>query len=270
MATTIRVMNTRALHNLCLSSKHSRLFGSVFDSVQKSKNHHQAANLRDDELLSKVESAVQQEDYFGVKKLVTLKDLFQARVHLGHNAGLRHESMTPFLFGTRQGVDIIDLEQTLPLLQHALNVCGHIVYRGGMVLFLSRNMQLLPWIEKAAQEIGEYAHCRPWQRGTFTNASNIFGTLPIYPDVCIFLGTHDTVFETHKGVIESSKLLIPSIGIVDTNVDCSLVTYCVPGNDDTPDALHLYLKLFTNVIQRAKAKRAEDGINSKQTSSLVH
>ncbi len=87
-------------------------------------------------------------------------------MHLGHNCGLRHESMTRYIFGERQGTDIIDLDQTLPLLQHALDVCAHVVYRGGMVLFLCRNQQVLPWVERMALEVGEYSHCRPWMRGT--------------------------------------------------------------------------------------------------------
>ncbi|KAK0063778.1 28S ribosomal protein S2 mitochondrial [Biomphalaria pfeifferi] len=207
--------------------------------------------------------ALQHKDYFGLKHLVTLRDLFNARVHYGHNAGLRHESMTPYIYGCRQGIDIIDLEQTLSLLEQALNVCAHIVYRGGMVLFVCRNLQFLPWVEKTVRELGEYAHCRPWKRGIFTNAANIFNTLPIYPELCIFLGTQDTVFETHRAVVESNKLLIPSIGILDTNTDCaSLITYPIPGNDDSPESLALYLHLFKTAILKAKEKRKQDGIVS--------
>ncbi|KAH9499334.1 28S ribosomal protein S2, mitochondrial [Bulinus truncatus] len=215
------------------------------------------------ETQSQFDIALQQEDYFNLKHLVTLKDLFDARVHLGHNAGLRHESMTPYIFGCRQGTDIIDLEQTLPLLQHALNICAHIVYHGGLVLFICRNLQFLPLVEKTAREVGEYAHCRPWKRGIFTNAANIFNTLPIYPELCIFLNTQDTVFETHRGVIEANKLLIPSIGIVDTNTDCaSLITYPIPGNDDSPASLTLYLQLFKTAILAAKDKRKQDDLLS--------
>ncbi|CAL1540397.1 unnamed protein product [Lymnaea stagnalis] len=214
------------------------------------------------ENLSTFEAAIQHEDYFGLKNLVTLQDLFQARVHLGHNVGLRHESMSPYIYGTRQGVDIIDLEQTLPLLHDALNFCAHIVYRGGMILFLCRNMQFLPKVEQTAREVKEYSHCRPWLRGTFTNSANMFNSLPIYPELCIFLNTQDTVFETHRGVVEASKLLVPTIGIVDTNVDCAnLIAYPIPGNDDSPASLQLFLDLFKTAIIRAKEKRKEDGID---------
>ncbi|CAG5129544.1 unnamed protein product [Candidula unifasciata] len=207
-----------------------------------------------------VESTLLHKDYFGVKKLVTLQDLFHARVHLGHNAGLRHVSMTPFIFGERQSADIINLEHTLPLLHHALNVFAHIVYRGGIVLFLSRNMQILPWVERMAKDVGEYSHCRPWKRGTFTDAANVFGTLPIYPDVCVFFNTQDTVFEVHRGIVESAKLLVPTIAIVDTNCDISNVTYPVPGNDDSPASQRLFIDLFRKTTLLAKEKRKEDGL----------
>ncbi|RUS87521.1 hypothetical protein EGW08_004697 [Elysia chlorotica] len=205
-------------------------------------------------------ATLQHEDYFGVKDLANLRDLFNARVHLGHNSGLRHPSMSPYIFGSRQGCDMIDLDQTLPLLCQALNVTGHVVYRGGMLLFLSRQTQVLPWVERLAREVGEYSHCRPWRTGTFTNASSLFGTLPIYPELCIFLGTQDTVFETHRGVIEASKLLIPTVGVVDTNCDAEPITYPVPGNDDSPAALHFYMGLFRSVVLRAKARRKADGV----------
>ena len=61
--------------------------------------------------------------------------------------------------------DIIDLEQTLPLMLQALDVTAHVVYRGGMVLFLSRHLQTLPWVERMARDVGEYSHCRPWSKG---------------------------------------------------------------------------------------------------------
>ncbi|GFO45674.1 30S ribosomal protein s2 [Plakobranchus ocellatus] len=98
------------------------------------------------------------------------------------------------------------------------------------------------------------------QQGTFTNASSLFGTLPIYPELCIFLGTQDTVFETHRGVTEASKLLIPTVGIVDTNCDAEPVTFPVPGNDDSPASMHFYMGLFKTIILRAKEKRKLDGI----------
>lgn len=165
--------------------------------------------------------------------------------------------MQPYVFGTRLGCDIIDLEQTLPLLKDALNFTAHIAYRKGIILFLSRHLQLIPHVEATAKEVQEYAHCREWYRGTFTNANVQFGAITRLPDLCIFLGLHDTVFEQHGAIVETAKMAIPSIGIADTSCDPHYLTHVVPGNDDSPTAIKLYCKLFKEAILRGKAKRKE-------------
>lgn len=71
------------------------------------------------------------------------------------------------------------------------------------------------------------------------------------------------MFEPHRAIVESSKLLIPSIGIVDTNVDNTNLTYHVPGNDDSPASMQLYIKLFKEAVMRGKAKRKEHGLQSQ-------
>lgn len=197
------------------------------------------------------------DDFFGVRNLVTLKELFDARVHMGHKVGTRNATMRPFIFGTRLEVDIIDLEQTLPLLQDALNFAAHIAYNRGVILFVSRHLQTVPLVEKAAIDCGEYAHCRRWIHGTFTNSEKYFGSLTRLPDLCIFLSTHDTVFEQHQAVIETAKCNISSIGILDTSCDARLITYPVPGNDDSPSAIQLYCDLFKKAILMGKEKRKE-------------
>lgn len=111
-------------------------------------------------------------------------------------------------------------------------------------------------IENTAIECGEYCYTRDWYHGTFTDPAR-FGYMTRLPDLTIFLNTLDSVFETHKGVIEANKLLIPSVGIVDTNCFPNYITYPIPGNDDTPEAIALYCKLFKEAILRGKAKRKE-------------
>ena len=195
------------------------------------------------------------EDFFGVRKLVTVKDLFDARAHIGHKSGCRNDLMSPYLFGQRLGVDLFDLDQTLSLLHSALNFTAHIAYRGGIILFISRNRQNIPIVEKTAVDCGEYSHCRRWIDGTFSNAVMQFGPTVRLPNLCIFLNTLDTVFQEHSGVKESAKLLIPSVGIVDSNCDPRLISYPVPANDDTPCALQLYCDLFKKAILLAKEKK---------------
>ena len=196
-------------------------------------------------------------DFFEVKDLVKLQDLFEARVHLGHKEGSRNPFMVPYLFGNRLGTDIIDLEQTLPLFQDALNFTAHIAFRNGVILFISHNLQTLPLVEKLAMECEEYSHCRRWKSGTLTNSIIQFGSIVRLPDLVIFLSTHDNVFEEHQAVVEAAKMNIPTVGIVDSSCDPRLVTYPIPGNDDSPSSIELYCKLFKQAIMAGKNKRKE-------------
>lgn len=196
-------------------------------------------------------------DFFGVRNSFTLEDLFNARVHLGHKQGLRNPHMVPYIFGNRLGVDIIDLEQTVPMLQDALNFLAHIAFRQGVILFLSRHRQMTSLIESTARECGEYAHCRRWRGGTFTNMTVQFGAVTRLPDVCVFVTTHNTIFEQHIAVVEATKMNVPTIGVVDTSCDPRLISYPVPGNDDTPSAIELYCHLFKQSILKGKEKYEE-------------
>lgn len=80
-------------------------------------------------------------DYFKVSELFNIEDLFNARVHLGHTEGSLDEHMKQFVFGSRLGHLIIDLDQTAELLRDALNITAHIAFRGGVILFIGRTPQ---------------------------------------------------------------------------------------------------------------------------------
>lgn len=201
--------------------------------------------------------ALQSEDYFGLNNLVKATALLKNNVHLGHKEGSRHEYMTQYIFGNRLGVDIIDLDLTVAALREALNFTAHIAYRRGVILFVSRHLQTLPWVETAAQQAGEYAHCRQWQTGTFTNATTMYGNITRLPDLVIFMGCLDTVFAQHPGISECAKMNIPTIAIADTNVDPSMISHIVPANDDSPVAIKHYLDLFAEAIRRGKEKERE-------------
>lgn len=77
------------------------------------------------------------------------------------------------------------------------------------------------------------------------------------PDLCIFLNTLNTVLTQHTAVRDAAKMNIPSIGIVDSNCNPDLITYVVPGNDDSPASIDLYCKLFKEAILRGKEKRKQ-------------
>lgn len=170
---------------------------------------------------------------------------------------LARRFMEPYIFGSRLDQDIIDLDQTVEHLQLALNFIGHVAYRGGIILFVGRNRQFCHLIEKTAQACGEYAHTRYFKGGLLTNAPLLLGPGVRLPDLLIFLHTLNNVFESHVAVRDAAKMSIPTVGIVDTNCNPSLLTYPVPGNDDSPSAVHLYCRLFSTVINRAKEKRKQ-------------
>uniref|UniRef100_A0A8B9ICG0 Small ribosomal subunit protein uS2m n=1 Tax=Anser brachyrhynchus TaxID=132585 RepID=A0A8B9ICG0_9AVES len=223
--------------------------------VRKKMNPALAARCRaDDRLLTE---PLSQPDFFNVKELFSLKDLFNARVHLGHKKGCRHRFMEPYIFGCRLDQDIIDLDQTMDHLQLALNFTAHIAYRKGIILFVSRNRQFCHLIESTARECGEYAHTRYWQGGLLTNAPIQFGSGVRLPDLLIFLSSLNNVFEPHVAIRDAAKMNIPTVGVVDTNCNPCLITYPIPGNDDSPTAMELYCKLFKMTIIHAKDYRKQ-------------
>ncbi|XP_048201786.1 28S ribosomal protein S2, mitochondrial [Perognathus longimembris pacificus] len=217
-----------------------------------------ASEPRDGDLQRKLlEEPLLHSDFFRVKELFSVKSLFDARVHLGHKSGCRHRFMEPYIFGSRLDQDIIDLEQTAAHLQAALNFTAHVAYRKGIILFVSRNRQFTHLIESTARGCGEYAHARYFKGGLLTNAPLLFGPAVRLPDLIIFLHTLNNIFEPHAAVRDAAKMNIPTVGVVDTNCNPCLITYPVPGNDDSPPAVHLFCRLFQTAIRRAKDKRGQ-------------
>ncbi|CAH8287403.1 unnamed protein product [Schistosoma mattheei] len=154
--------------------------------------------------------------------------------------------MKPYIYGCRQGVDIIDLQQTCSLMFDALNFAAHIAYRQGIILFMYQNKQMLPLIERTAENVGEYSYCRKWEGGFSQTHRMFFMTLP------------------HSAVRDAAKMLIPTIGVVDTNSDPRLISYPVPGNDDSPTSVRLFCALFAEAITRGKKAAARDRILKEQ------
>lgn len=196
-------------------------------------------------------------EFFGLKNLYTIEDLMEARVHFGHKERMLNEHMRPYIFGKRLGVLIFDLEQTDKLLQHALVVTAEMAYREGIILFIHQSRQNGHLVEAAAKECGEYAYCRRWSSSVFTDSQRTFGTVTRLPDLVVIFSLLEKVNELHRAVTISAKMLIPSVGICDTNADPTLVTYPVPGNDDSPQSIEFYCRLFKTAVMNGKQKRKE-------------
>lgn len=163
--------------------------------------------------------------------------------------------MLPFIYGSRLGHTIFDLDKTAEYLRLALNVAAHVAYRDGIILFVMRSAQHSQLVEQTAKDCGEFAHTRNWRHGIFTNSTKQFGAVTRLPDLCILLSTLNDVLAPHFAVADSAKMNIATIGIVDSNCNPNLITYPVPGNDDSPVAIELYCKLFKTAILKGKEKR---------------
>lgn len=208
-------------------------------------------------------------DYFNVHDLFTVTDLFNARVHYGHKEGTLDDRMKPYIFGKRMGHVIFDLDKTAIHLRKALNFAAHTAYRDGVILFVARHPQCTNLIENTAKECGEFVHARPWRAGLFTNSVMQFQEVTRLPDLCIFLNTLNDVLLPHLGITESAKMLIPTIGVVDSNCNPSLITYAVPGNDDSQASIDLYCRVFKQAILRGKQRAKEDAEKRKTQQKIA-
>lgn len=130
---------------------------------------------------------------------------------------------------------------------------SHIVYRGGNVLFICTKPQFEELTQQLARESGEYFVTRQWRGGTFTNSHMVINTRKL-PDAVVFLHLPSLGRNT-LAVKETAMCNIPSIAIVDSDCNPNLITYPIPGNDDSPSAMNLYANLFQTAILKAKGKR---------------
>lgn len=167
---------------------------------------------------------------------LTLSSLVASGAHLGHAKGLMNPNFLPYAYGTRAGITIIDLDQTIPLLRRAINVVRAVASQGGLILFIGTRPEIRPAAKKAAERIGKqgYYVAEKWIPGTLTNRLTIFGEEALdktrtLPDLVIFLNPIPNI----TAIRECASQNIPTIGIVDSNVDPRIVMYPIPANDES-------------------------------------
>ena len=222
---------------------------------------------------------------------VGIRELLEAGVHFGHQTGRWNPRMRRFIFGERGGIHIIDLQQTERLLAEAQEFAAEVAGRGGTILFVGTKKQARDSIKEAADSAGMPYVDQRWLGGLLTNFQTISkrikrlhdltdwtenGTLELLPTreriaaiaerekLEINLGgvrdlqrVPDAVFVVDLkndaiAVREAERLRIPIIGLVDSNVDPTPVTYAIPGNDDAIRSC----KVVIDAIGQAAAERA--------------
>ena len=228
----------------------------------------------------------------------TMRQLLEAGVHYGHATRRWNPKMAPYIFGARNGIHIIDLEQTVPMLHKALEAIRNTVSKGGRVLFVGTKTQASEKIKESAQKCGQYYINHRWLGGMLTNWKTVNQSIKRMKEMEEALaeshamtkkealklsrehaklelaiggiremgGLPDVLFviDTNKEAIaieEARRLGIPVIGILDSNSTPDGVTYPVPGNDDAIRAIGIYCDLMTAAVL--------DGLQAEMLSSGV-
>ena len=211
----------------------------------------------------------------------TLRQLLEAGVHFGHQTQRWNPRMGEFIFGARNGIHILDLTQTVPMLDLALNTIRDTVAKGGRILFVGTKRQAATPVAEAAEKCAQYYMNHRWLGGTLTNwqtVSQSINRLTMYEEklnvgvdgmtkkerlgmerelsklqaslggIREMGGVPDLLFvvdvkKEALAVAEANKLGIPVIGIVDSNCSPDGIDYVIPGNDDASRAILLYCDL---------------------------
>ncbi|EEW26008.1 30S ribosomal protein S2 [Rhodobacter ferrooxidans] len=213
----------------------------------------------------------------------TMRQLLEAGVHYGHQTARWNPKMGEYIYGDRNGIHILDLTQTVPLLDQALKVVRDTVAKGGRILFVGTKRQAQKPISEAAERCAQFYMNHRWLGGTLTNWKTVSQSINRLKQVDELMahgadgltkkerlniereqtklqaslggiremgGVPDLIFIIDVGkedlaILEAQKLGIPVIAVVDTNCSPKGVDYIIPGNDDAARAIALYCDLIS-------------------------
>lgn len=223
----------------------------------------------------------------------SMRQLLEAGVHFGHQTARWNPKMQNFIYGSRNGIHIMDLTQTVPMLDQALQIVRDTVAKGGRVLFVGTKRQATGPIAEAAEKSAQYYMNHRWLGGTLTNWKTVSQSIKRLKEIDEKLesgaegltkkerlgmerdqgklqaslggiaemgGVPDLLFvidvkKEALAIAEAKKLGIPVVAIVDTNCSPDGVDFVIPGNDDASRAISLYCDLV--------ARAALDGMSAQ-------
>ena len=221
---------------------------------------------------------------------VTIKQLLEAGVHLGHKTFRWNPKMEEFIFGSKNSIHIIDLVQTLEMTNVALLEIHKCITSGGKILFVSTKKQAAGTIATLAKDTSQFYVNHRWLGGMLTNWKTISNSIKRYKKLSKDLQKENTGFTKKENlkmgiqrdklerslggiaemgkipdmifiidtnvedlaVKEASKLNIPIVAVVDTNSDPTRINFPIPGNDDARRAINLYCDLIKQTILDAQ------------------
>jgi len=226
---------------------------------------------------------------------VTIKQLLEAGVHLGHKTFRWNPKMSKFIFDSKNSIHIIDLVQTLEMINIALVEMHKCVSSGGQILFVSTKKQASDTIANLAKDTSQFYVNHRWLGGMLTNWKTISNSIKRYKKLTADLKKENTGFTKKENlkmglqrdklerslggiaemkkipdmifvvdtnveelaVKESIRLNIPIVAIVDTNSDPTGINFPIPGNDDARRAINLYCELVKQTLLDAKKNIAK-------------
>ncbi|AMK78740.1 MULTISPECIES: 30S ribosomal protein S2 [Methylomonas] len=233
---------------------------------------------------------------------VSMRQMLEAGVHFGHQTRYWNPKMASYLFGARNKIHIIDLEQTLPLFNDAMNYLGQMTANKGTILFVGTKKAARKVVAEEAKRCGmPYVNHR-WLGGMLTNFKTIKKSInrlkeleAMKADGTLYQrfskkealgmereleklerslggikdmrGTPDAIFVLDVGyeknaIMEAKKLGIPVVGVVDSNNSPEKIDYVIPGNDDSIRAVTLYCQSASASVLEAKALRMDASAKS--------
>ncbi|WZH46405.1 ribosomal protein S2 flavodoxin-like domain-containing protein [Fusarium acuminatum] len=215
---------------------------------------------------------------------ITLEMLMASQTHIGHKTSLWNPANSRYIYGVRQGVHIISLETTAAHLRRAARVVEEVAYKAGLILFVGNRKGQMEIVTQAAEMAGGCHLFTKWTPGAITNRDVILkmaGTKvvdhkdkelpgfenyrgsarPLMPDLVVCLNP----LENYTLLYECGLKSIPTIGVIDTNVDPSWVTYTIPANDDSLRAMAVVGGVLGRAGQRGQQRRLEDAKKDKAT-----
>ena len=234
---------------------------------------------------------------------VSMKQMLETGVHFGHQTRRWNPKMRPYIFGARNGIHIIDLQQTVKLFRTAYDKVVDTVTRGGKVLFIGTKRQAQEAVAADAGRAGQYHVTNRWMGGTLTNFSTIQksvdrlkkleamfadGSVNRYQKKEVLSlqremdklnltlgGIKDMerlpqlafIIDPHReeiAVKECRKLGIPIVAITDTNCDPDVIDYVIPGNDDAIRAIKLFVTAFSEACMEGDAMRKDGRADAEE------
>ena len=191
---------------------------------------------------------------------LSVNQLLNKRVHLGHQKGQFNPKIASFLYGVREGIHFLDLNITLLSLRRILFLIQELVCNGGKILFVGTDKDIFNNIAKLAANHSQYFISQKWIGGFLTNYYTVLKSkkknnkfnfnqiknLTELQNLIFFFNVN----KNKVAINEASLLNIPTIGIIDTNTSIKNITYTIPSNDDSVETINLYCNVIDYVLKK--------------------